>query len=158
MAPYSQGRTRLSIPQIEWIRGEMQALPHGMPHTGCCNAACWMDERPPVSLSSAMGRRRSNREHLAIAGKPHWLAVYRAPERQPLESTPLPPGTDLTGIMRDAITRLSAAGWVVEGDGAFGFFFCHLGKDRLEVRIQSVDPNQPVPLNNTSPFGPSGSE
>jgi hypothetical protein len=105
-----------------------------------------------------MGRRRSNRAHLAIAREPHWLAVYRPPTRQPLESTSLPVGTDLRVIMRDAIARWSTAGWTVECDGAYGLFFCNRGTERLEVRIQSLDPNQPVPLDNTSPFGSRGSK
>jgi len=56
--------------------------------------------------------------------------------------------------MRDAMARWSAKGWTVEGNGAFGFFFCNRGAERLEIRIQSVDPDQPVPLDNTSPFRP----
>jgi hypothetical protein len=103
-----------------------------------------------------MGRRRSNRELLPITREPRWLAVYETPGREPLEATALPVGTDPQVIIRDAINRWSAMGWTVEGNGAYGFFFCNRGAERIEVRIQSVDPNLPVPLDNTSPFGQRG--
>jgi hypothetical protein len=60
--------------------------------------------------------------------------------------------------MREAIARWSTVCWTVECDGAYGLFFCNRGTERLEVRIQAADPNQPVPLDNTSPFGPSWDE
>jgi hypothetical protein len=110
------------------------------------------------SVPSDMGRRGSNRELLAITREPHWLAVYGPAMRQPLESTAIPVGTDLRDVMHDAIARRLAMGWTVECDGAYGLFFCNRGTARLEVRIQSVDPNQPVPLDDTSPFRPRGSE
>jgi hypothetical protein len=98
-----------------------------------------------------MGRRK-NLEHLEIAQRPHWLAVYNPPERKPIESLALPVGTNLRVVTLRAIARWSADGWTVENDGLYGVFFCNRNGERLEVRIQSTDPSEPVPLSNTSPF------
>jgi hypothetical protein len=59
-------------------------------------------------------------------------------------------GTDFHAVMREAIEESEADGWTVENDGACGFFFCNRGGERREVRIQPMDPSEPVPLNNTS--------
>jgi hypothetical protein len=62
-------------------------------------------------------------------------------------------GTDLHAAMREAIDECGADGWTVENDGAYGFFFCNRGGERREVRMQPIDPAEPVPLNNTSAAG-----
>jgi hypothetical protein len=72
--------------------------------------------------------------------------------RRVFSSKHLAIGTDLQAAMRGAIEECEADGWAVENDGAYGFFFCNRGGERREVRVQSTDPSQPVPLNNTSPF------
>jgi hypothetical protein len=82
---------------------------------------------------------------------PHWLVTYDAC-RCVLSSKCLAIGTDLCAVLRQAIEECESGGWTVENDGAYGFFFCHRGGERREVRIQPTDPYEPVPLNNTSPF------
>src|SRR5665213_341208 len=83
---------------------------------------------------------------------PHWLVTYDV-HRRILEYKPLAIGTDLRAAMQQSIKEHWARGWTVENDGTYGFFFCNRGGERREVRIQPRDPPQPVPLNNTSPFG-----
>ena len=81
---------------------------------------------------------------------PHWLVVYHPPAREPVESSLLPIGVDLQTVMREAISRWSMQGWIVEGNGDYGHFFCHHADKRYEVRIQPTDPGEPLPLDNTS--------
>jgi hypothetical protein len=85
----------------------------------------------------------------------HGLVSY-AVYRRGLTRKHVAIGTDLHAAMRRAITECEADGWAIENDGAYAFFFCNRGGERLAVRIQSTDPRQPTPLNNTSPFGPAG--
>jgi hypothetical protein len=73
--------------------------------------------------------------------------------RNVLASKCLPVGTNLQAAMQHAIKEHEANGWTMEKNGAYGFFFCNRGGERREVRMQSTDPSQPIPLNNTSPFG-----
>jgi hypothetical protein len=70
--------------------------------------------------------------------------------RNVLASKQLAIGTDLHAAMRQAIAGCEADGWIVENDGAYGFFFCNRDGVRREVRMQPTDPAEPVSLNNTS--------
>jgi hypothetical protein len=136
---------------IDCVRVEIHTA-----HTGCCTAVYWMDECLAALLPSGMTPRRSRYAPTDESRIPHWLVTYDVC-RTILSSKQLAIGTDLEAAMRQAIEKSRSDGWTVENDGAYGFFFCNRNGERREVRLQPTDPSQPVPLNNTSPFGACGS-
>jgi hypothetical protein len=83
---------------------------------------------------------------------PHWLVTYDMC-RNVIGDKYLAIGADLKAAIRQAIAECKSDGWTVENDRAYGFFFCNRDGERREVRMQPTDPSEPVPLNNTSPFG-----
>jgi hypothetical protein len=111
-----------------------------------------MDDRLAASLPSGMTPRRSRYAPTDETRIPHWLVTYDV-YRRVLASKHLAIGTDLHAAMREAIAECEAEGWIVENDGAYGFFFCNRDRERREVRMQPTDPSEPVPLNNTSACG-----
>jgi predicted deacetylase len=52
---------------------------------------------------------------------PHWLVTYDV-YRRVLATTRLTVGTDLRAAMRQATEKCEADAWIVEKDGAYGFF------------------------------------
>jgi hypothetical protein len=42
--------------------------------------------------------------------------------------------------MRRAMERWTRDEWLIEGDGDYGFFFCHRDGLRREIRIQPTKP------------------
>jgi hypothetical protein len=111
-----------------------------------------MDKRLAASLPFGMTPRRL-RYALTDEGRvQHWLVTYDV-YRNVLASKHLAIGTDLHTAMRQAIAECEADGCTVENDGAYGFFFCNRGGERIEIRMQPTDPAEPVSLNNTSARG-----
>jgi hypothetical protein len=108
-----------------------------------------MDDRLAASLPSGMPPRRSRYAPTDESRIAHWLVTYDV-YRSVRASKHLAIGTDLHAAMRQAIDECEADGWIVENDGAYGFFFCHRAGERREVRMQPTDPSEPIPLNNTS--------
>ena len=76
---------------------------------------------------------------------PHWLVTYDV-YRRVIARKHLAIGTDLHVAMRQAIAEHEEDGWTVENDGAYGFFFCNRGSERIEIRMQPTNPSEPVPL------------
>jgi hypothetical protein len=83
------------------------------------------------------------------ARDPYWLVVYEPPDHRPKGFTALPAGEDLQAAIERAIAKWTADGWAVENDGRYGFIFVRRGAQRLEIRLQSHDPCEPLPLTNT---------
>jgi hypothetical protein len=83
------------------------------------------------------------------AHSPHWLVVYNPPDHHRKGFTALRAGEDLQAAIKRAIDWWTSDGWAVENDGRYGFFFVRRGAHRLEIRLQSHDPCEPVPLTNT---------
>jgi len=100
-------------------------------------------------LLSRMTPRRSRYGPRDESHASHWLVTYD-PHRTVLASKCLPIGTDLSSALGQAIAEYQSDGWTIENDGAYGFFFCNRDGERREIRLQSTNPSQPVPLDNTS--------
>ncbi|HEY4215192.1 MAG TPA: hypothetical protein VGM84_27215 [Steroidobacteraceae bacterium] len=66
-----------------------------------------------------------------------------------LESTELPPHTDLRAVIAGAHAERTAAGWLCETDGRFGFFFCHREGSRLKIAIHRLKPGTESPGHKT---------
>jgi hypothetical protein len=122
-------------------------------YTACGTATNWMDGCMLSCISFTMTPRRSRyvpAEENCIA---HWLVIYDR-YRRVIECTHLVAGSDLRAAILQTMEAYKADGWIVENDGAYGFFFCVRNGERREIRLQPTDPSAPVSLNNTAAPGP----
>jgi len=92
-----------------------------------------------VSLPFVMAKRRLRFDPLGCRAADHWLVVYDMTQ-QVHAVTRLAAGTDLHAEMRRAMERWTRDEWLIEGDGDYGFFFCHRDGLRREIRIQPTKP------------------
>lgn len=86
-----------------------------------------------------MIRRRSEHDPLADHSIKRWLVVSDM-QGTVLDQEVLPAGTDLRAVLAEAIARMTADGWVIEGNTGFGYFFCSRAGKRRFVEIRSVAP------------------
>jgi hypothetical protein len=98
-----------------------------------------------------MIRRRDDHKPLSQRQLPHWLTVSDM-HGGVLDSTALPPGTDLYAVLAREMDRLAAEGWSIEDDGRYGSFFCNRDGVRRFVHIRPTDPAI------TDLYGPSSFE
>ena len=93
-------------------------------------------------------RKRRNPDPLTPIDQPCWLVVVNQ-SGEILESSELPPQTDLKVVMTRVHAERIAAGWLCETDGRFGFFFCNRGPARLKVAIHRLKPGTDPPSHKT---------
>ena len=86
-----------------------------------------------------MIRRRSDHDPLADRSVARWLVLS---DRQGtvLEQQALPAGTDPRVVLVRIIGRMTAEGWVIEGDTKYGSFFCVRAGKRRFLDIRTVAP------------------
>lgn len=97
-----------------------------------------------VNLVHMPGRkRRSEPDPLAPIDQPTWLVAW-GPFRDVLESTWLPPETDLRGVLETARRARMSEGWDAQVIGSrCSFFFCTREGIRIMVAIERRDPALP---------------
>ena len=86
-----------------------------------------------------MIRRRSDHDPLGDRSILRWLVVADM-QGSVLEQEALSAGTDLRAVLMQAAARMSADGWVIEGNTGFGYFFCSRAGKRRFVDIRTVAP------------------
>ena len=86
-----------------------------------------------------MIRRRSDHDPLGDRSILRWLVVADM-QGSVLEHEELSAGTDLRAVLMQAVARMTADGWVIEGNTGFGYFFCSRAGKRRFVDIRTVAP------------------
>lgn len=98
-----------------------------------------------------MTNKRSKYDPLATSRLTRWL-VLRDMFHNVLDSTELPPGTDLRGAFGDGLAALERAGWLNEGASG-GMVFVRRGGERRLLAVHEHDPHEPVPAGHGAPAG-----
>ena len=89
-------------------------------------------------------RRRTSHDPLKAVNRPTWL-VIRNVHSEVVESTQLPPGTDLATALTDARQIRIANGWTTQHIPPHcAFFFCAKDGERLLVGIEVRPPTNPI--------------
>jgi hypothetical protein len=95
-------------------------------------------------------------DHLATSNQSRWL-VTRDMGGVLREAVELPPGTNLLGVMTEAVAHLRAEGYSIdeEPSGRFPFFFAQPPDgnyaERLGFFLQERDPALPAPVGHRQP-------
>ena len=90
-----------------------------------------------------MTTKRSKYDPLATSPHPRWL-VLRDMFHNVLDSTELPPGTDLRRAFADGLAALEREGWQSEGASSAMVFVNRSGQRRL-LTVHEQDPHEPLP-------------
>ena len=98
-----------------------------------------------------MTHKRSKYDPLATSRLTRWL-VLRDMFHNVLDTTELPPGTDLRGAFADGLADLERAGWLSEGASG-GMVFVRRGGERRLLAVHEHDPHEPVPAGHGAPAG-----
>lgn len=98
-----------------------------------------------------MSTKRSKYDPLATSRLTRWL-VLRDMFHNVLDSTELPPGTDLRTAFASGLAALERAGWQSEG-ATGGMVFVRRGSERCLLAIHEHDPHEPVPAGHGAPAG-----
>jgi hypothetical protein len=92
---------------------------------------------------SRMNTKRSKYDPLATSARSRWL-VLRDMFHNVLDSTELPPGTDLRAAFANGLAALEREGW--QSEGASGaMVFVTRGSERRFLAIHELDPHEPPP-------------
>jgi hypothetical protein len=90
-----------------------------------------------------MTTKRSKYDPLALSRQSRWL-VLRDMFHNVLDSTELPPGTDLRQAFASGLADLEQQGW--QSEGASGaMVFVRRGAERRLLAIHENDPHEPLP-------------
>ncbi len=98
-----------------------------------------------------MTHKRSKYDPLATSRVTRWL-VLRDMFHNVLDTTELPPGTDLRTAFADGLADLERAGWLSEG-ATGGMVFVRRGVERRLLAVHEHDPHEPVPAGHGAPAG-----
>jgi len=98
-----------------------------------------------------MTTKRSKYDPLATSRLARWL-VLRDMFHNVLDSTELPPGTDLRRAFADGLAQLERDGW--QSEGASGaMVFVRRGGERRLFAVHEHDPHEPLPPGHGAPAG-----
>jgi hypothetical protein len=100
---------------------------------------------------SRMNTKRSKYDPLATSTRSRWL-VLRDMFHHVLDSTELPPGTDLRTAFASGLAGLERDGWHNEGASG-GMVFVRRGGERRLLAIHEHDPHEPIPAGHGAPAG-----
>ena len=90
-----------------------------------------------------MTTKRSKYDPLATSRLPRWL-VLRDMFHNVLDSTEMPPGTDLRKSFAEGLATLEREGW--QSEGASGaMVFVRRGGERRLLTVHELDPLEPLP-------------
>jgi hypothetical protein len=92
---------------------------------------------------SRMNTKRSKYDPLATSARSRWL-VLRDMFHNVLDSTELPPGTDLRAAFANGLAALEREGWQSEGASGAMVFVTRAGERRF-LAIHELDPHEPPP-------------
>jgi len=98
-----------------------------------------------------MTTKRSKYDPLALSRLPRWL-VLRDMFHNVLDSTELPPGTDLRQAFASGLAALERQGWYSEGASG-AMVFVRRGTERRLLAVHEHDPQEPVPAGHGAPAG-----
>ena len=107
-----------------------------------------MDESAAVGETAAMARHHHN--VYACAKTVRYVVLFDL-QWQVIDCKRLEPAADLNGAMSNAIRRLTAEGWIPEGDAKFGFVFIIRDGVRRLLILTERDPYDSRPQ-TFSPF------
>jgi hypothetical protein len=91
-----------------------------------------------------MNTKRSKYDPLATSARSRWL-VLRDMFHNVLDSTELPPGTDLRRAFAEGLVALEREGWQSEGASGAMVFVSRAGGERRFLAIHELDPHEPAP-------------
>jgi hypothetical protein len=98
-----------------------------------------------------MTTKRSKYDPLATSRLTRWL-VLRDMFHNVLDSTELPPGTNLRMAFASGLADLERAGWQNEGASG-GMVFVRRGGERRLLAVHEHDPHEPIPPGHGAPAG-----
>lgn len=98
-----------------------------------------------------MTTKRNKYDPLATSRLTRWL-VLRDMFHNVLDSTELPPGTDLRTAFASGLADLERAGWQSEGASG-GMVFVRRGGERRLLAVHEHDPHEPIPAGHGAPAG-----
>ncbi len=95
-----------------------------------------------------MTTKRSKYDPMATSRLPRWL-VLRDMFHNVLDSTEMPPGTDLRRTFAEGLAALEREGWQSEGAGGAmesgPMVFVRRGSERRLLTVHEHDPSEPLP-------------
>src|SRR5690554_4781761 len=98
-----------------------------------------------------MTTKRSKYDPLATSRHTRWL-VLRDMFHHVLDSTELPPGTDLRRAFAEGLADLERDGWRSEGASG-GMVFVRRGGERRLLSVHEHDPQEPLPPGHGTAIG-----
>ncbi len=95
---------------------------------------------PPI-----MARHRASFDPLMPVNEPRWVVVRRM-DQAVMESTALPPRSDLKAAFVHALAAYADAGWTLERFSSdVACAFCHRTDERRIISVECFDPRKPGP-------------
>jgi hypothetical protein len=92
-----------------------------------------------------MVRQRASFDPLMPVNEPRWVVVRRM-DQAVVESTWLPPRTDLKAAFVHALAAYADAGWTLERFSSdVACAFCHRTDERRIISVECFDPKKPAP-------------
>lgn len=98
-----------------------------------------------------MSTKRSKYDPLATSALSRWL-VLRDMFQNVIDSTELPPGTDLRRAFAEGLASLEREGWHSEGASGAMVFIRRQGERRL-LAVHENDPHEPLPQGHGVLYG-----
>ena len=104
-----------------------------------------------ITAAALMTSKRSKYDPMATSRLTRWL-VLRDMFHNVLDTTELPPGTDLRAAFAAGLAALEREGW--QSEGASGaMVFVRRGGERRFFALHEHDPHEPLPPGHGAPAG-----